>query len=134
MDFVDADVKNVLRLLAEVGGFNIVTGSEVGGKITVRLVDVPWDQALAVILKAKGYGKDIDGNVMRIVAAERLSQEKAAKVAEIQAAIKAKEDLTPLVNDIFVVNYAKAGEIVDKVQSVLTDRGSGITIGKFRID
>lgn len=131
MDFVEADIRNVLRIIGEIANINIVTGSEVVGKISIRLIDVPWDHALDVILKAMGLDKELEGNVMRVVAAERIAEEKAQKMAEKarmleeeQAAIKAKEESTPLESDIFPVNYATADEVMDSVKTVISERGS----------
>jgi type IV pilus assembly protein PilQ len=120
MDFMDADIRNVLRLIGEVSGLNMVTGDDVQGKVTIRLVDVPWDQALDVILKTKGLGLVREGNVMRIAPADKLAAEKA----RVQEAEKGAEEKAPLVSDILPVNYASAKEIVDKIKAVLTPRGS----------
>ena len=64
LDFKDADIKNILRLIAEVSNFNIITADDVSGKITMRLVDVPWDQALDVILQSRSLGMVQVGNVI----------------------------------------------------------------------
>ena len=120
MDFVDADIRNVLRLIGEVSGLNIVAGDDVQGKVTVRLVDVPWDQALDVILKTRGLDKVREGNVIRVAPAERLAQE-AARRREREKATKEEE---PLVTDLLPVNYASAEELADKVKTVLSERGS----------
>ncbi|WP_459941011.1 type IV pilus secretin PilQ [Deferrisoma palaeochoriense] len=120
MDFVDADIRNVLRLIGEVSGLNVVAGDDVQGKVTVRLVDVPWDQALDVILKTRGLDKVREGNVLRIAPAERLAQEKARKLEQE----KAEKEQAPLVTDIVPVNYASAQELSDKVKAVLSDRGA----------
>jgi type IV pilus assembly protein PilQ len=126
MDFVDADIRNVLRLIGEVANINMVTGSEVTGNITIRLIDVPWDQALEVILKAKGLDKELDGNIMRIVSADKIANERAQKLAAIEAAKKLEKSTTPLSSEIFPVNYATAKEILDKLKTVLSDRGSAV--------
>lgn len=120
MDFVDADIRNVLRLIGEVSGLNMVAGDDVQGKVTVRLVDVPWDQALEVILKTRGLDRVRDGNVIRIAPAEKL----AAEQARIREAQKGVEEEAPLVSDILPVNYASAKELLDKIKSILTKRGS----------
>jgi len=120
MDFVDADLKNILRLLGDVSGLNIVAGDDVSGTITVRLVDVPWDQALDVILKTRGLGKVQDGNVVRIANAEKLAAEKQRR----EEAIEAQKVKEPLATDIIPVNYATAKEVSDKVTAILSDRGS----------
>jgi type IV pilus assembly protein PilQ len=126
MDFVDADIRNVLRLIGEVAGINMVTGSEVSGSITIRLIDVPWDQALDVILKAKNLDKDLDGNIMRIVSAEKIANERNQALQAIEAAKKLEKSSTPLSSEIFPVNYALAKEVLDKLKTVLSDRGSAV--------
>ncbi|PLX41145.1 MAG: hypothetical protein C0608_06690 [Deltaproteobacteria bacterium] len=124
MDFVNADIRNVLRLIGEVSGLNIVTGSEVTGTVTIRLVDVPWDQALEVILKAKGLGKEIEGNIMRVVSAERLDAEHQQVLEKQKAAEEAAKASEPLSSEIFPVNYAEAGEVLDKITALLSERGT----------
>ncbi|MFU8857779.1 MAG: type IV pilus secretin PilQ [Deferrisomatales bacterium] len=120
MDFVDADIRNVLRIIGEVSGLNVVAGDGVAGKVTVRLVDVPWDQALDVILKTRGLDQVREDTVIRIAPAERLAQERA----RAQEAARAAEEKAPLVTDIIAVNYATAGELAEKVKAVLTERGT----------
>lgn len=120
MDFMDADIRNVLRLIGEVSGLNMVSGDDVQGKVTIRLVDVPWDQALDVILKTKGLGQTREGNVVRIAPAEKLAAERA-RVMETE---RGAEEKAPLVSDILPVNYAAAKEVMDKVKAVLSQRGS----------
>lgn len=124
MDFVEADIRNILRIIGEVAGVNMVAGSEVTGKMTIRLVDIPWDQALDVILKAKGLDKEVEGNVMRIVAAEKLASERSARAAADLTDVKTKEDITPLVSDIIPVSYAEAKDILENIRVVLSKRGS----------
>jgi len=72
LDFKDADIKNVFRLLAEVSGLNIVVTNDVNRKVTLRLVDVPWDQALDLLIDTNGLGKEQMGNVVRISTAGQL--------------------------------------------------------------
>jgi type IV pilus assembly protein PilQ len=120
MDFVNADIRNVLRLIGDVSGLNVVAGDDVQGKLTVRLVDVPWDQALEVILKTRGLGQVREGNIVRIAPAERLASEEARNLERAKAA----EDLVPLITDIIPVSYASAQEISPQVSSVLSERGS----------
>ena len=75
LDFKDADIKNVFRLLAEVSGDNIIVTDDVSRKVTIRLVDVPWDQALALLIETNGLDKAREGNVVRISTAARLKAE-----------------------------------------------------------
>ncbi len=119
LDFKDADIKNILRLIAEVSNLNIITGDDVTGKITMRLVDVPWDQALDVILQARSLGMNRVGNVVRVAPVDTLKK-------EIQAELEAKrvkERLEDLVTELIPVNYAAAKEIMPQAKSILSDRG-----------
>jgi type IV pilus assembly protein PilQ len=120
LDFKDADIQNVLRILADVSGLNIITTEDVSGKLTMRLVDVPWDQALDAILKAKGLDMVRDANIVRISTVEQLKKERDAQ----RAADEAQKQVEPLLVSYVKVNYAKADEkLVKKVQEVLTERG-----------
>jgi type IV pilus assembly protein PilQ len=119
LDFKDADIKNVFRLLAEVSGLNIVVTDEVRKRVTVRLVDVPWDQAMDLIVDTNGLGKEQIGNIVRISSASQLKSEKDALVA----AQKAQENLEPLQTAYLNVNYAKVKDLVDKIKPMLSPRG-----------
>jgi type IV pilus assembly protein PilQ len=121
LDLKDADILNVLRLLADVSGLNIIATEDVQGKITVHLTDVPWDQVLDLVLRANRLDKTQEGNVVRISTIERLTQEREAMRAAQQAAV----EVEPLRVEYIRVNYARAdAALVDKVKGVLTDRGS----------
>jgi type IV pilus assembly protein PilQ len=119
LDFKDADIKNILRLIAEVSNLNIIVADQVTGKITMRLVDVPWDQALDIILQSKGLDKRQVGNVVRIAPVDVFRKEDQARLQEQ----KSREGLEPLVNELIPVNYATAKEIMPQVKSILSDRG-----------
>lgn len=120
LDLQDADIDSALRIIAEVSNLNIVAGDGVVGKVTLKLVDVPWDQALDVILKNHGLDKVLEGNVLRVAPVDKLKQEresfKQARVAE--------EELEPLSVKYIRISYAKASEIKALVETVLTERGS----------
>ena len=119
LDFKDADIKNILRLIAEVSNLNIIVADEVTGKITMRLVDVPWDQALEIILQSKNLDKRQVGNVVRIAPVEALRKEDQARLEEQRS----KERLEPMVNELIPINYATAKEIAPQVKSILSERG-----------
>jgi len=119
LDFKDADIKNILRLIAEVSNLNIIVADEVTGKITMRLVDVPWDQALDIILQSKHLDKRQVRNVVRIAPIDALRKEDQARLEEE----KSKEKLEPMVNELIPVNYATAKEIMPQVKSILSERG-----------
>jgi len=123
LDFKDADIKNVFRLLAEISSLNIVVTDDVAQKVTVRLVDVPWDQAMDILLDTNGLGSEMVGNVVRISTVGRLRAERDA----IRAARDSEEALEPLQASYVNVNYAKVDELKDKVQNVLSGRGSVIS-------
>ncbi|MFQ5903962.1 MAG: type IV pilus secretin PilQ [Candidatus Binatia bacterium] len=119
LDFKDADIRNVFRLLAEVSWLNIVVTDDVKKKVTVRLVDVPWDQALDLLIGTNGLGKERVGNVIRISTAGTLKAEKDA----LAAAKKAEENLEPLQTAYLSVNYAKVTDLVAKIKPALSSRG-----------
>jgi type IV pilus assembly protein PilQ len=124
LDFQNADIQNVLRIIADVSGLNIVTSDEVKGQITIRLKDIPWDQALDVILESKDLSKMQLGNVVRIAPADKI---KAAQDRLI-ASQKTEEQLEPLYTSVIPVNFSKATEMINLLKGkeigILTDRGS----------
>ena len=129
LEFKDADIKNVFRLLAEVSGKNILVTDDVNRKITVRLIEIPWDQAMDLIVDTNGLGKEEVGNVIRISTAGRLKAERDA----LAAAKRSEVNLEPLETAYITVNYAKVmkgqgdtnsdKDLVEKVKAVLSPRG-----------
>lgn len=120
LDLQETDIDNALRIIAEVSNLNIVASEDVKGKVTLRLLDVPWDQALDVILKTNGLDKVLDGTVMRIAPVEKLKKERE----NLKQAIDAEQELEPLAVKYLRVSYAKAAEIKSLVETVLSERGS----------
>jgi len=120
IDMMDARITDILRLLAEVSNLNIIASDDVTGTISLRLRDVPWDQAFDIILKSKGLDKIKVGNVIRVAPASRISQERDAALA----AVKASEKLEPLDIEFVAINYAKAEDLEEHVKNVLSARGS----------
>ena len=118
LDFKDADIKNVFRLLADVSGLNIVVTNDVARKVTLRLVEVPWDQALDLLIDTNGLGKEQIGNVVRISTASQLKAERD----QLAAAKKAEENLEPLQTVYFNINYAKVKDLEPKLKMLLTKR------------
>lgn len=123
LDFQDADIANVIRLIADVSGLNIVMGEDVKGKVTLKLVSVPWDQALEIILKMNNLGQIREGNIIRIATltniAKQQDEEAKAKETKLQA-----EDL---ITRIVYVNYGKARDLSEPLKKILSPRGD-ITI------
>ena len=121
LDFKDADIQNVLRVLADVSGLNIIATDDVQGKVTLHLSDVPWDQAFDLILRTNRLEKTQEGNVVRVSSVKRLTEERDA----LKAANESETQLEPLRVKYIRVNYARADEaLVDKVKGVLTERGA----------
>jgi type IV pilus assembly protein PilQ len=118
-EFKEIDIHNLLRIIAEVSKKNIVVADNVSGKITIRLKNVPWDQALDLILKSKGLDKEVTGNIIRIAPLKDLEEERKLRLEARKAAEKGE----PLKVRIMPVNYARAGDMVEKVKGVLTERG-----------
>ncbi len=120
LEFHDAEVKNVLRLLADVSKKNMVVADDVGGKISMTLRNVPWDQALDIVLQAKGLGKVEVGNVIRVAKYDAIAKEEAARLE----AQKTRQVLLPLKVRIIPVNFSTAADLSRQVKDVLTDRGT----------
>ncbi len=112
LDFQNAEVRNILRLIGEVSGKNVVISDRVKGKVTLRLKDVPWDQALDIILASQNLGMEVVGNVMRIEEASRLLEEKKRRQIEQKLEEKEKE---VLVTKIWTPKYAG----VEKMKTLL---------------
>ena len=120
LDFKDVPVTDVLRLIAEVSDLNLIAGDEVEGSVTIRLVDVPWDQALDVILLTKGLGFVRVGNVLRIAPTDILKSEEELRLQERRN----KETLEDLVVKLHPVNYANVADMSELVKRLLTPRGT----------
>lgn len=124
LNFQNIDVRSVLQVIADFTDFNIVTSDSVSGNLTLRLQDVPWDQALDIILQAKGLDKRTTGNVIWIAPAEELANRERGQLE----AMAQTRDLAPLFTESFEINFHRAAEIRDLLndrdQTVLSQRGS----------
>jgi type IV pilus assembly protein PilQ len=120
LDLKDADVHNVLRLLADVGRVNVVTADNVSGTITIRMRNVPWDQALDVVLQAKGLGMQRQGNLIRVAPLAELEKEREMAIARR----KQELELAPVETRLVPVSYATAGELQPRARELLSSRGS----------
>lgn len=124
LNFQNIEVRAVLQLIADFTGINMVTSDSVTGNVTLRLKNVPWDQALDIILKTKGLDKRQKGNVMLIApAAELAAQEKLELESQKQVT-----ELAPITSETIQVNYAKASDIAKilkaKGNSLISERGN----------
>jgi type IV pilus assembly protein PilQ len=120
IDLKDADVHNILRLLADTGHVNIVTGDDVTGNITIRMRNVPWDQVLDVVLQARGLGMVRQGNLIRVAPLAQLQKERELRLAEQ----KQEYELTPLETRLIPISYAQADELQARAKELLSPRGS----------
>lgn len=116
IDFRDADIKNVLKVLAYNSGVNIVAGPEVTGLVTIQLKDVPWQRALDVVLSTYGYAYERKGDILSVTTVENLKKrrEDALVLAEQES----------LVTETFTLNFGNASEIIGSIEKMKTPRGS----------
>ncbi len=126
LSFQNIEVRSLLQVIAEFTGLNIITSDTVGGSLTLRLKDVPWDQALDIVLQTKGLAKRKNGNVVLIAPSDELAaKEKLQLEASQQIA-----DLEPLRTENFSVSFAKAEDVKkilsDPAQKILSKRGSAV--------
>ncbi len=119
LDLKDAEIQNVLRLLADVSKLNIVASDDVKGRITIKLKNVPWDQALDIILRSKQLDKTRNGNIIRVAPVEVLRKEEELRLERAKARI----ELEPLTVRLIPVSYAVANEVKPQVSALLPPRG-----------
>ena len=124
LDFQDVPVRQVLQIIAQVNGFNLVTTDTVSGNVTISLSGVPWDQALDMILKIRGLDQRLEGNILLIAPSEEL----AAREAQVLQSKQQVQNLADLVSANIAINYAKALPMSEILQSpqggILSPRGS----------
>ena len=126
LNFQNIDVRSLLQVIADFTNFNIVTSDSVQGSLTLRLKDVPWDQALDIILQAKNLSMNRVGNVLQIAPKEEIAAKEKANL-EAQAAIS---DLEPVRTQTFQLSYAKAPEIAAQLTHSSTGAGgAGMGMG-----
>lgn len=116
----DIDIKNLLGAIAEISKKNIILADDVKGTVTIKLRNVPWDQALDIILKSKGLGREDIGNIIRVAPIQTLR----AELKDASEASKNRLASEPLKVRLIPVNYAKANELVPQIKDTLTDRGT----------
>jgi len=124
LNFQDIEVRAVLQLIADFTGLNLVASDTVRGSVTLRLKNVPWDQALDIILRARGLGLRQDGNVMMVAPQEEIA---AREKLELESQ-KQVEELAPLRTEFVQINYAKAADLATLIRSeennLLSERGN----------
>ncbi|MFC6670217.1 type IV pilus secretin PilQ [Marinobacterium aestuariivivens] len=121
LNFQSVEIRSVLQIIAEVAEMNLVVGDEVGGNITLRLKNVPWDQALDLVLKTNGLAKREVGNVMLVGSASTIAERERAELE----AQKQVEELAPLLTEFIQVDFRKASEMKTRVEEakLISERG-----------
>jgi type IV pilus assembly protein PilQ len=119
LNLKDADIKDTLQRFSELTQLNIVLDPDVRGTVTVSLQDIPWDQALELILKINGLGYVLEGNVMRIASTAKLAQEEAGRLAFLRA----QDQNRPLKTVLQRVSYANADSVATVARKVMSSRG-----------
>ncbi len=122
LDLQDADLVNVLRLFGELANLNMILSPDVKGKVTVRLVNIPWDQAMEIILKMNGLGFIIEDNILRIASMGALAKEADDELRTKEAKKKAED----LITRIIPVNYSTAAAIEPTIKKSLSARGETV--------
>lgn len=130
LNFQDIDVRSVLQLIADFTDLNLVASDTVAGNITLRLQNVPWDQALDLVLKTKGLDKRKVGNVLLVAPADEI----AARERQELESKKQVAELAPLRRELIQVNYAKASDMAKLFQSVASVDGSVSDRGSITVD
>jgi type IV pilus assembly protein PilQ len=120
LDFKDASIHEVLRLLSDVGHVNIVAADNVSGSVTIRMRNVPWDQALDTVLQAKGLGMVRQGNMIRVAPLADLNKERELQLARRKAELQ----LAPIETRLIPVSYAEAKELHERAKDLLSPRGT----------
>ena len=119
LDFKGADIHNILRLLSDVGQVNIVVADDVKGDVTIKMRDVPWDQALDVVLRGKQLGSVREGNLIRVAPLSVLEKELEQEIARQ----KQITDVLPTETRLIGVSYADAKNLQDRAKDLLSSRG-----------
>lgn len=130
LNFQDIDVRSVLQLIADFTDLNLVASDTVAGNITLRLQNVPWDQALDLVLKTKGLDKRKVGNVLLVAPADEI----AARERQELESQKQIAELAPLRRELIQVNYAKAADMAKLFQSVTSAEGAADDRGSITVD
>lgn len=121
LSFQDVEVRSLLQIIADVADTNLVVSDSVSGSMTLRLENVPWDQALDIVLRQRGLGMEQRGNVMMIAP----NSEIADRAAGERAARRAREELSPLRTEVIQVNYSRAGDLAGIIREASEQREGG---------
>ena len=121
-DFKDIDIKDLFRFIADISGLNVILDPAVRGTVTLKLTEVPWDQALDLITRNQGLGYTLEGNVIRVAPLTKMEREQTARIRMEEERVLN----SPLVTKMIQLSYAKAAEIEPIIKKLLTKKGSTI--------
>ncbi|MCO7513226.1 type IV pilus secretin PilQ [Pseudomonas putida] len=130
LNFQDVEVRSVLQVLADYAGINLVASDAVQGNITLRLEDVPWDQALDLVLRSKGLARREEGNVLLVAPAAELAEH--SREARLGQALDAQ--LQPMRRELLPIHHAKASELAELLLATLADDGILTGRGSLSVD
>jgi type IV pilus assembly protein PilQ len=126
LDLQDADLITVMRLFAEVANLNIILAPDVRGKVTVRMVKIPWDQAMDIILRMNGLGYVLEENILRIASTAELKKQSDEQISAKESKTKAEDLETRVVS----INYAVAQSLEPTLKKILSPRGDTVVDGR----
>lgn len=130
LNFQDVEVRAVLQVMADYAGINLVASDAVQGRVTLRLEEVPWDQALDLVLRSKGLGRRQEGNVLLVAPIAELAEQ--SRGAHLEQALDAR--LEPLRRELIPVHHAKASELAELLLASLADDGILAGRGSLSVD
>ncbi|MNG88646.1 Type IV pilus biogenesis and competence protein PilQ precursor [compost metagenome] len=130
LNFQDVQVRSVLQVLADYAGVNLVASDTVQGSITLRLQEVPWDQALDLVLRSKGLGRREEGNVLLVAPLSELTEQSLGT----RVGLELDAQLQPLRRELLPIHHAKASELVEVLQATLADDGILTGRGSLSVD
>lgn len=130
LNFQDVEVRSVLQLLADFAGVNLVASDSVQGNVTLRLQDVPWEQALDMVLRSKGLGRKEEGNVLLVAPVAELAEQ--AREARLGLELDAR--LQPLQRELLPIHHANADDLAELLLAALADDGILAGRGSLSVD
>jgi type IV pilus assembly protein PilQ len=119
LDFQDMEIANALRIISEVSGLNFIVGEDVKGKVNLKLKNVPWDQALDLILKMNNLGQVREGNIIRVTGLGNITKQQDDELKAKDAQIKTED----LVTQVIHLSYAKTSDLMDPLKKSMSSRG-----------
>jgi type IV pilus assembly protein PilQ len=119
LDFQDMEIANALRIISEVSGLNFIVGEDVKGKVNLKLKNVPWDQALDLILKMNNLGQVREGNIIRVTSLGNITKQQDDELKAKDAQIKTEDLVTQIVH----LSYAKTSDLMDPLKKSMSSRG-----------